>query len=136
MNAEIQRLVSHLGIEHRIAFDEEFNAHITHFGVEVSPDTLSTGESKKVDFAVLLSIVRLMKLKYPGMNVIFLDEIFSSIDGDGIYHILKILRETVKELDLNTFVISHYPLTSTEFDYKIEIEKNKGFSAFTIEKVK
>jgi len=135
LNTEIQRLINMLGIEHRILFDEEFNSHISHFGIEVSPDTLSTGESKKVDFAVLLSIVKLMKLKYPGMNIIFLDEIFSSIDGDGIYHILKILRETVRDLELNTFVISHYPLTSTEFDYKIEIEKSKGFSSFTIEAV-
>jgi exonuclease SbcC len=135
LNSEIQRLVTMLGIEHRISFDEEFNAKIVHFGVEVSPDTLSTGESKKVDFAVLLSIVRLMKLKYPGVNMIFLDEIFSSIDGDGIYHILKILRETVKEYEMNIFVISHYPLTATEFDYKLEISKNKGFSSFSLEKI-
>jgi exonuclease SbcC len=135
LNAEIQRLVTQLGIEHRISFDEEFNAKIAHFGVEVSPDTLSTGESKKVDFAVLLAIVRLMKLKYPGVNLIFLDEIFSSIDGDGIYHILKILRDTVKEFEMNIFVISHYPLTYTEFDYKLEINKSKGFSSFEVEKV-
>jgi ABC-type multidrug transport system ATPase subunit len=76
-----------------------------------------------------------MKLKYPGVNLIFLDEIFSSIDGDGIYHILKILRDTVKEFDMNIFVISHYPLTYTEFDYKLEISKSKGFSSFEVEKV-
>jgi DNA repair exonuclease SbcCD ATPase subunit len=135
LNAEIQRLITMLGLEHRIMFDEEFNAKIIHFGAEVSADTLSTGESKKVDFAVLLAIVRLMKLKYPGVNLIFLDEIFSSIDGDGIYHILKILRETVKEFQMNIFVISHYPLTYTEFDYKLEISKSKGFSSFEVEKV-
>ena len=135
LNAEIQRLVTTLGIEHRITFDEEFNARIMHFGVEVSSDTLSTGESKKVDFAVLLAIIRLLKLKYPGVNILFLDEIFSSVDGDGIYHILKILRDTVREFSMNIFVISHYPLTYTEFDYKVEIGKNNGFSNFTVEKV-
>jgi exonuclease SbcC len=135
LNAEIQRLVTTLGIEHRITFDEEFNANITHFGAEVSADTLSTGESKKVDFAVLLAIIRLLKLKYPGVNILFLDEIFSSVDGDGIYHILKILRDTVREFNMNIFVISHYPLTYTEFDYKVEIGKNNGFSNFTVEKV-
>jgi hypothetical protein len=135
LNSEIHRLVTTLGLEHRITFDEEFNAKIVHFGVEVSSDTLSTGESKKVDFAVLLSIIRLLKLKYPGANVLFLDELFSSIDGDGIYHILKILRETVREYEMNIFVISHYPLTYTEFDYKIEISKNNGFSSFSMDKV-
>lgn len=135
LNSEIQRLVMTLGLEHRITFDEEFNAKIVHFGTEVSVDTLSTGESKKVDFAVLLAFIRLLKIKYPGANVLFLDEIFSSVDGDGIYHILKILRETVKEYGMNIFVISHYPLTYTEFDYKVEIGKNNGFSSFTLEKV-
>jgi exonuclease SbcC len=135
LNSEIHRLVMTLGLEHRITFDEEFNAKIVHFGTEVSADTLSTGESKKVDFAVLLAFIRLLKIKYPGANVLFLDEIFSSVDGDGIYHILKILRETVKEYEMNIFVISHYPLTYTEFDYKIEIDKNNGFSSFTVERV-
>lgn len=135
LNAEIHRLVGTIGLEHRIYFDEEFNAKILHFGVEVSPDTLSTGESKKMDFAVLLAIIRLLKMKYPGVNVLFLDEIFSSVDGDGIYHILKILRETVRDFRMNIFVISHYPLTYTEFDYKIEIVKNNGFSSFSMEKV-
>ena len=74
----------------------------------------------------------MMKMKYPYMNMLFLDEIFSSIDGDGQYHILKILREIVKEYNMNIFVISHYPLSYTEFDYTIEITKNNGFSTFEI----
>jgi DNA repair exonuclease SbcCD ATPase subunit len=135
LNAEISKLVKTLGIEHRIIFNEEFDARITHFGIEVSPDTLSTGEMKKVDFAVLLSVIRMMKMKYPFMNMIFLDEIFSSIDGDGQYHILKILREIVKDYGMNIFVISHYPLSYTEFDYKLEITKNNGFSTFEINAV-
>jgi len=135
LNTEISKIVKTLGVDHRISFNEEFDAKITHFGVEVSPDTLSTGEMKKVDFAVLLAVIRMMKMKYPFMNMIFLDEIFSSIDGDGQYHILKILREIVKEYGMNIFVISHYPLSYTEFDYKIEITKNNGFSTFEIETV-
>ena len=90
---------------------------------------------KKVDFAVLLTVIRMMKMKYPFMNMIFLDEIFSSIDGDGQYHILKILREIVRDYKMNIFVISHYPLSYTEFDYKLEITKNNGFSTFEIEKI-
>lgn len=135
LNAEIQKLVKTLGIEHRISFNEDFDAKITHFGIDVSVDTLSTGEMKKVDFAVLLAVIRMMKMKYPFTNILFLDEIFSSIDGDGQYHILKILRDIVDEYKMNIFVISHYPLSYTEFDYKIEITKNNGFSTFEVETV-
>lgn len=135
LNSEIQKIVKTLGVEHRISFNEEFDAKITHFGIQVSADTLSTGEMKKVDFAVLLAVIRLMKMKYPFMNILFLDEIFSSIDGDGQYHILKILREIVSDYKMNIFVISHYPLSYTEFDYKIDIIKNNGFSSFEIQNV-
>ncbi len=135
LNSEISKIIKRLGIEHRIVFNEEFDARITHFGMEVSPDTLSTGEMKKVDFAVLLAVIRMMKMKFPYMNMIFLDEIFSSIDGDGQYHILKILREIVKDYKMNIFVISHYPLSYTEFDYIVEITKNNGFSTFDIQKI-
>ena len=135
LNVEISKLIKALGVEHRIVFNEEFDAKISHFGIEVSPDTLSTGEMKKVDFAVLLAVIRMMKMKYPYMNMIFLDEIFSSIDGDGQYHILKILREIVKEYKMNIFVISHYPLSYTEFDYILEITKNNGFSTFDLQKI-
>jgi DNA repair exonuclease SbcCD ATPase subunit len=132
LNTEISKIIKTLGVEHRIVFNEDFDAKITHFGLDVSVDTLSTGELKKVDFAVLLAVIRMMKMKYPYMNMLFLDEIFSSIDGDGQYHILKILREIVKDYSMNIFVISHYPLSYTEFDYTIEITKNNGFSTFEI----
>ena len=135
LNTEIAKIIKTLGIEHRISFNEEFDAKILHFGMEVSADTLSTGEMKKVDFAVLLAVIRMMKMKYPFMNMLFLDEIFSSIDGDGQYHILKILREIVSDYKMNIFVISHYPLSYTEFDYKIDITKNNGFSTFDLQKI-
>jgi DNA repair exonuclease SbcCD ATPase subunit len=135
LNSEIGKIVKTLGIEHRISFNEEFDAKITHFGIDVSADTLSTGEMKKVDFAVLLAVIKMMKMKYPFMNMLFLDEIFSSIDGDGQYHILKILRDIVNECKMNIFVISHYPLSYTEFDYKLDIMKNNGFSTFELERI-
>lgn len=135
LNAEIAKIVRSLGIEHRIVFNEEFDARVSHFGIETSVDTLSTGEMKKIDFGILLAVIRMLKMKYPFVNVLFLDEIFSSIDGDGQYHILKMLREIVKEYQMNIFVISHYPLSYTEFDYKIEISKTNGFSTFEIEKI-
>ena len=132
LNSEISKLTKSLGIEHRIVFNEEFDAKLTHFGIEVSPDSLSTGEMKKIDFAVLLSVIRMMKLKYPLMNMIFLDEIFSSLDGDAQYHILKILRNIVTEYNMNILIISHYPLSYTEFDYHIDVVKTNGFSSFEI----
>lgn len=67
--------------------------------------------------------------------MIFLDEIFSSIDSDGIYHILKVLHKTCRELNLNIFVINHSQLPTEIFDYRMEIIKNNGFSNLNVEKI-
>jgi len=135
LNAEINRVIKELNMEYRVMFNEEFDAEINHLGHRVTAEMLSTGERKKIDFAVLVSLIRLMKMKFQGMNLIFLDEIFSSIDSDGIYHILKILSNTCKDLNLNIFVINHSSLPIEIFDYRLEIAKNNGFSTIHIEKI-
>jgi DNA repair exonuclease SbcCD ATPase subunit len=134
LNSEINRIIKELNMEYRVMFDDEFNANIMHLGYPVSAAMLSTGERKKIDFAVLISLIKMMKLKFHGLNLIFLDEIFSSIDQDAIYHVIKILHAICKELNLNTFVINHATLPSELFDYVMNVTKNNGFSNFEIEK--
>jgi DNA repair exonuclease SbcCD ATPase subunit len=122
-------------MDYRVTFNEEFDVDIQHLGFKISPEQLSTGERKKIDFATLIALIRLMKIRFAGLNLTFLDEIFSSIDADGIYHILKVLHKTCRELNLNIFVINHSQLPTEIFDYKLEIEKNNGFSHLMVEKI-
>src|SRR5690606_27940396 len=58
LNSEIYNLLQSLHLDYKVVFDEEFNANITQFGHEVSVATLSTGEMKRVDFAVLVAIIK------------------------------------------------------------------------------
>jgi DNA repair exonuclease SbcCD ATPase subunit len=132
LNSEIKKVLHDLGMEYRVVFNQEFNAEISYLGFPVSVEMLSTGEKKKIDFAALIAIVRLLKIKFHGINLVFLDEIFSSIDSDGVYHVLKILSNMSKELNLNIFVINHSQLPTELFDYRVDIEKNNGFSSFEI----
>jgi len=135
LNGEIYRLMTEMHLDYKVIFDEEFNATITHLGQDISIATLSRGETKKVDFVVLIAIIRLMKMRFPGINLLFLDEIFDGVDSDGIYGILKILGKTSKDLGLNTFVISHIQqLPNETFDYRIEIEKKNNFSNLIVQK--
>lgn len=135
LNQEIRKVLTDLNVEYRVSFEEDFSVKLLHMGYDVSVDQLSTGERKKVDFAVIIALIRIMKIKFHGLNLIFLDEIFSSIDSDGIWHILKVLSNSCKELGLNTFVINHSNLPTELFDYRIEIEKKNGFSELCIEPI-
>lgn len=133
LNNEITQLMLDMHMEHSLYFDEEFDAHVTHLGEEIAIPSLSTGERKKVDFVALIALIRLMKTRYPGVNLLFLDEIFSSIDSGGIQSILKVLNKSCQDLSLNVFVISHNPLPREVFDFVVNIDKRNGFSTLSVE---
>lgn len=135
LNANIAMMVQTMHLQFHIKFDEKFNCIVNHLGEEINPLTLSTGERKKADFIVIIAIIKILKLRFPQLNLMFLDELLSSVDQDGVYNILKILNEVIKENGLNTFVINHTELPHEIFDQKIQIYRENGFSKFDIEKI-
>lgn len=135
LNKEILSTLVLLHMPYKVIFNEEFNAQIFHMGEEISIHTLSTGEMKKVDFAVLVAIIKLMKIRFSSVNILFLDEIFSSVDPDGVHTILSTLRKLCDDLKMNIFVINHAPMPTEIFDYKIEITKDNNFSDIKFEKL-
>ena len=135
LNSEILELLRRMNLSYQVVFDEEFNALIYHMGIEIPSQTLSTGEMKKVDFVVLVAIMKLMKLKFSSINLLFLDELFSSVDPDGVYSILSILKSTSSDLGLNIFVINHAPMPHEIFDWKLDVTKKNNFSSLALEKI-
>lgn len=133
LNSEIMDLLESLHLEYQVIFDDEFKASIYQMGIEIPVQTLSTGEMKKVDFVVLIAIMKLMKLKFSSINLLFLDELFSSVDPDGVTSILKVLQKNSREMGLNIFVINHAPMPHEIFDWKIDIKKTNSFSSMTID---
>ena len=134
LNSEIINLMRDMNLDYQVVFDEEFKASLYHMGAEIPTATLSTGEMKKVDFVVLISIMKLMKLKFSTINLLFLDELFSSVDPEGIHLILKILKKNSKDMGLNIFVINHAPMPHEIFDWRLEVSKTNNFSSISIEK--
>ena len=134
-NNHILLMGREMGIPFGIKFNEKFFCTLHHLGTEISPKTLSTGEKKKVDFVIIMALMKMIKVRFPSLNILFLDEIFSSIDSDGVHHIINILHNTIQDIGLNTFVINHTVLPSEYFDKKIEITKDGGFSEFNIESI-
>lgn len=132
LNEEIELTLRNLHFPYDVTFDKDFEPNISHIGYEVSPDTLSTGEKKKVDIAVLISIIRIMKRKYPQLNIFMLDEVLSSIDQDGVTDIIKFLQETAKELKINIFIVNHAPLPLEYFDRQISVNKKDNFSEIDV----
>lgn len=135
LNTSIASMANEMHLHFQIRFDEHFDCIINHLGEVINPATLSTGEKKKADFVIIISIIKMLKLRFPQLNLLFLDEIFSSVDSDGVHSILKILNMVIKENNINAFVINHTVLPHELFDKKIEIYRENGFSKFTVESI-
>lgn len=128
LNDMINSYLEKFNLYFTIEFDEEFNANIFSNGIEVDVSTLSMGETKILDFVVLISMIKLLKTKYHNLNVMFLDEIFASLDLENATYVIRMLKELSKELRLNIFVVHHNQLPTEYFDNVISVEKENGFS--------
>ena len=133
LNAIIADIVNFMSIPYTIRFDNMFNTTITNYGVSVSYRSLSSGERKRVDFACIIAFIRLMKIQYPSMNLLFLDEIMNSLDINGASTLMEILKGITNDLNVNAFVIHHAQLDANMFDKIIKVQKINGFSQIEIE---
>ena len=132
VNGAIERLVEQLGYKYPFSFDNNFDPKITYMGMEIDSSAISAGEDKKMDIIVILAMMELIKLKHPDINIMFLDEIFTSLDVSSIGKVVQILREYMQKFGMSVFVISHTPVPMEYFDKVIEVAFSENFSDMTI----
>ena len=128
LNNEIKQALINLSFPYSLEFDNNFNAHLEYLGDEIPVSSLSTGETKKVDLAVLISMIKIIKRKYPQINLICLDETVSSIDPESCIDIIKLLKDVSHELSLNMLIVSHVQLPVEYFSKRVEVFKYLSFS--------
>lgn len=128
LNKEIAETLEFLSFPYTLEFDNNFDPHMQYFGKDIKAKNLSVGEHKKVDLTVLCSLLKMIKKKYPQINLVCLDETVSSLDYESSTEIIKYLKEISKEMNLNIFIVSHTTLDENLFDEHILIEKNSQYS--------
>lgn len=123
INYFIAENIKKMGLPFDVILDETFTAEIKQFGSVIEHDSLSTGETKKVNIAILIAYLKLIRTKRH-INILFLDEVFSSIDIEGIDSILNLLKSFANEYNINIFVVHHAILNQEIFDRIIRIRKD------------
>jgi DNA repair exonuclease SbcCD ATPase subunit len=114
--------INKMGIPFEVKLDETFTADIKSLGTTIEHDTLSTGETKRINIAILIAYLKLIRTK-KHINILFLDEVFSSIDIEGIDSILTLLKSFAHDYNINIFVVHHAILSQEMFDRIIQINK-------------
>lgn len=123
LNHFIKENIKSMGLNFEIKLDDAFNANIKSLGNIVDHNTLSTGETKKINILILIAYLKMIRTK-KFINILFLDEVFSSIDMDGIDSILTLLKSFANDYNINIFVVHHALLSREMFDRVIHIDKD------------
>lgn len=135
INVYLKEILDDLNSLYNIKIDEEFNVNIyERLTNEVHPESLSMGESKKINIAIALSYLKLI-LKFRKLNILFLDEVFSSMEPENVEYALKILKKFSKEFNLNIIILDPkvYFTDDSNFGYNyfdriLKISKKMSFS--------
>lgn len=88
-------------------------------------DTLSGGEKRKVDLAIVLA-QRDLALNIAGFscNILIMDEVYDGLDESAINTVTSMFSEISSEID-SMFIISHKPEAEIPYDSIITITKGK-----------
>ena len=128
LNKEIDDTLKFLGFPYTLSFDNNFDPHLQYLGRDIKPQSLSIGEHKKVDLTVLCSLLKMVKRKYPQLNLVCLDETVSSLDYVSSANIIRYLKEISSEMGLNIFIVSHTTLDENLFDEHLHVNKVNSYS--------
>lgn len=123
INHYIDQNLTALNLNFKVTLDDTFNAKVELLGEEIDTESLSTGETKKVNIAIMLAYLKMIRMKR-NINVLFLDEVFSSIDLEGINALVVLLRQFALEWRVNIFLVHHSQVDLNVFDRVLYIEKN------------
>jgi DNA repair exonuclease SbcCD ATPase subunit len=129
MNKFINQYMSVLDFFVSFTLDESFNETIrSRHRDDFSYSSFSEGEKMRINLAILFTWRQIAKLKnHNATNLLILDETFdSSLDGDGVENLLKILNTLA---NTNVFVITHKPdVMADKMTAKLEFAKVGNFS--------
>lgn len=122
INHFISDNIKKMNLTFDVRLDETFTAEIRQLGSIVEHDSLSTGETRRINISILISYLKLIRSRRHN-NILFLDEVFSSVDLQGCQDILSLLKSFANEYNINIFVVHHAILNEEIFDRIIRINK-------------
>ena len=138
LNKKINEYLNIFDLPISINFNQAMEESISEIGSNeknISYNTFSEGEKKRIDIAILLSFISTMKLiSNWNCNVLIFDEILdSATDSEGLEKLLGSIKEmTLNDNQLCTYVISHREVFQDIYTNVIKIKKVNGFSKIEV----
>lgn len=122
INKNLEFFLKEINSKYHVKLNDEFDAIIQDRYNEIDSETLSSGGRRKINIAIALSYIKMVVEMSKRINVLFLDEIFSSISPSNINIILRVLKEFSKKYNINIVIVHHINFDNNMFDRVIHID--------------
>jgi DNA repair exonuclease SbcCD ATPase subunit len=142
LNKNIMKYATELHQPYIVSFDNSFKCSVSlcGYGENIPISSLSTGQLKTVDMMIILGVLGTV-IGSSSANVIFLDELFSNLDGGLRNDMCSVLHNFISPND-TMFVISHQDLNEQYFtgtmklhiDHRGQFEKHSSVTTIFNEK--
>ena len=121
LNKNIMKYATELHQPYIVSFDNSFKCSVSlcGYGENIPISSLSTGQLKTVDMMIILGVLGTV-IGSSSANVIFLDELFSNLDGGLRNDMCSVLHNFISPDD-TMFVISHQDLDERYFNGTLKL---------------
>lgn len=136
INEHLSKYLVELESKFNVRLNDSFDAIIKERYIDdIHVESLSTGEARKINVAIALSYMEMVISINKHTNILFLDEVFASVDPDNIDLMLNVLINFSKRNNINIIIVNHSQFDNTKFDRVLSVDKRLGYS-FISEKEK
>lgn len=117
-----------------LQFNPDFTIRIMKLGKEVSAGTLSNGEKRIGNIMIMLTLMKVFKLKnHVEFNTLFMDEVLDSgINGALLESVYYFIKNIAKQEKMRVYLISHREEIKEKTKETILVTKSRGISTVEI----
>lgn len=135
LNSKVNEVLNKFDLPLQIRFNELMEESIynyTNGNYIVNYYSLSEGEKKRIDIAILLAFINVTKIiNNWRCNLVLMDELLdSSVDGEGLDRMIECLSNYASDTQDQCciYLISHRTIDNNFFNTTYIVRKNNGFS--------
>jgi DNA repair exonuclease SbcCD ATPase subunit len=126
INKIMNELLNKINYPYIAKLNDNFDVDVYDKNELINSEVLSNGEIRMLNICVAISYIEIIR-KFKKLNIIFMDEVFQSIDKENINNNLILLKEFAIRNKINLFLV-HHGLEDFDLNYFYKIIKvNKKF---------
>jgi len=132
INEHLGKYLIDLESSYNVRLDDSFDAIIKERYIDdIHVESLSMGEAKKINVAIALSYMEMVLSMNKKTNILFMDEVFASVDDENVDLILKALRSFSINNKINVIIATPLNFDTAHFDRILTVKKENGYTFIT-----